>query len=73
MPVASLSERLTDDSHARNLARKYVWWQPPEATLDDSRLFLAQPMTIGTEVTRPTWTRKRAITGSSTPQRGTGR
>ena len=48
MPVVSLSERLTDDSHARTMARKYVWWQPPEATVADARLFLAQLMTIGT-------------------------
>ena len=48
MPVVSLAERLTDGSHARKMARKYVWWQPPEATLADARLFLAQLMTIGT-------------------------
>ena len=48
MPVVSLAQRLTDDSHARKMARKYVWWQPPEATLADARLFLAQLMTIGT-------------------------
>ena len=48
MPVVSLAERLTEDSHARTMARKYVWWQSPEATLADARLFLAQLMTIGT-------------------------
>ena len=48
MPVVPLSARLTDDPHARKMARKYVWWQPPEATLADARLFLAQLMTIGT-------------------------
>ena len=48
MPVVSLAERLTDDARARKMARKYVWWQPPEATLADARLFLAQLMTIGT-------------------------
>ena len=30
------------------MARKYVWWQPPERTLEDRRLFLAQMMTLGT-------------------------
>ena len=33
---------------ARELARKYVWWQPPAATLADRRLLLAQLMTLGT-------------------------
>lgn len=35
-------------SRARELARKYVWWQPPAATLADRRLLLAQLMTLGT-------------------------
>ena len=48
MPVVSLAERLTGDSHAREMARKYVWCQAPEATLADARLFLAQLMTLGT-------------------------
>ena len=29
------------------MARKYVWWQPPDRTLADGRLFLAQMMTLG--------------------------
>ena len=29
------------------MARKYVWWQPPDRTLADRRLFLAQVMTLG--------------------------
>ncbi len=29
------------------MARKYVWWQPPGRTLADTRLFLAQMMTLG--------------------------
>ena len=29
------------------MARKYVWWQPPDRTLADRRLFLAQVMTFG--------------------------
>ena len=33
---------------ARKLAQKYVWWQPPEKTLADRKLFLAQIMTLGT-------------------------
>ena len=33
---------------AWELARKYVWWQPPAETLADRRLFLAQIMTLGT-------------------------
>ena len=36
------------DPAARKLARKYVWWQPPEKTLADRKLFLAQLMTLGT-------------------------
>lgn len=30
------------------MARKYVWWQPPEDTLADRKLLLAQLMTLGT-------------------------
>ena len=30
------------------MAKKYVWWQPPERTLHDGRLLLAQLMTLGT-------------------------
>ena len=30
------------------MARKYVWWQPPEHTLEDRPLFLAQMMNLGT-------------------------
>ncbi len=48
LPVASLAKRLTGDAHARKMARKYVWWQPPAATLADAPLFLAQLMTLGT-------------------------
>ena len=33
---------------AWELARKYVWWQPPAETLVDRRLLLAQIMTLGT-------------------------
>ena len=40
-------DRLTGDRRAEALARKYVWWQPPERTLADRRLFLAQVMTLG--------------------------
>ena len=29
------------------MARKYVWWQSPGRTLADTRLFLAQIMTLG--------------------------
>ena len=45
-----LGDRLTGDERATALAmaRKYVWWQPPERTLEDQRLFLAQMMTLGT-------------------------
>ena len=45
-----LADRLTGDERATTLAmaRKYVWWQPPERTLEDRRLFLAQMMTLGT-------------------------
>lgn len=39
---------LTSDNRAASMARKYVWWQPPERTLEDRRLFLAQMMTLGT-------------------------
>ena len=30
------------------MARKYVWWQPPDRALADKLLFLAQMMTLGT-------------------------
>ena len=30
------------------MARKYVWWQPPERTLRERRLLLAQMMTLAT-------------------------
>ena len=45
-----LGDRLTGDERATamTMARKYVWWQPPERTLEDRRLFLAQMMTLGT-------------------------
>ena len=39
---------LTGDERATAMARKYVWWQPPERTLEDRRPFLAQMMTLGT-------------------------
>ena len=29
------------------MARKYVWWQPPDRALADRRFFLAQVMTLG--------------------------
>lgn len=48
LSVAPLADRLTGDRRAAAMARKYVWWQPPERTLDDRRLFLAQVMTLGT-------------------------
>ncbi len=40
-------DRLTGDKRATAMARKYVWWQPPEHTLADRPLFLAQLMTLG--------------------------
>jgi hypothetical protein len=30
------------------LARKYIWWQPPERALRDRRRLIAQVMDIGT-------------------------
>jgi len=30
------------------LARKYIWWQPPEQTLGDRHRLVAQVMNIGT-------------------------
>jgi hypothetical protein len=30
------------------LARKYIWWQPPEDTLRDQHRLIAQVMNIGT-------------------------
>ena len=41
-------DRLTSDERAPAMARKYVWWQPPERTLADRSLFLAQMMNLGT-------------------------
>lgn len=42
------ADRLTGDERAPAMARKYVWWQPPECTLADRPLFLAQMMNLGT-------------------------
>lgn len=42
-----LDDWLTDDRRAQTMARKYVWWQSPDRTLADGRLFLAQMMTLG--------------------------
>ena len=39
---------MTGDERAAAMARKYVWWQPPERTLQDRRLLLAQMMTLAT-------------------------
>lgn len=41
-------DQLTTDERAAPMARKYVWWQSAERTLEDRRLFLAQMMTLGT-------------------------
>ena len=42
-----LDDQLVNDRRAHTMARKYVWWQPPDRTLADRRLFLAQMMTLG--------------------------
>ena len=42
------SDRLAGDERSEAMASKYVWWQPPESTLADRRLLLAQMMTLGT-------------------------
>ena len=42
------TDRLTSDERAPSMARKYVWWQPPERALADRSLFLAQMMNLGT-------------------------
>lgn len=42
------ADRLTNDERATAMARKYVWWQPPEHALADRPLFLAQMMNLGT-------------------------
>jgi len=42
------ADRLTGAERAPSMARKYVWWQPPERTLADRPLFLAQMMNLGT-------------------------
>ena len=39
---------LRGDERATAMARKYVWWQPPERTLQDRPLLLAQMMTLAT-------------------------
>ena len=39
---------LANDRRAEAMARKYVWWQPPERTLAEQHLLLAQMMTLGT-------------------------
>ena len=39
---------MSGDERAAAMARKYVWWQPPERTLRDRPLLLAQMMTLAT-------------------------
>ena len=46
--LADLERRLQADHRARYMAKKYIWWQPPERALHDGRLLLAQLMTLGT-------------------------
>lgn len=43
-----MDDSLAKDARAEAMARKYVWWQPPERTLADRHLLLAQMMTLGT-------------------------
>ena len=43
-----MQDLLKNNDRAVLMARKYVWWQPPEHTLADGRLLLAQMMTLGT-------------------------
>ena len=43
-----MQNQLTSDDQAVLMARKYVWWQPPERALEERRLLLAQMMTLGT-------------------------
>ena len=43
-----MEDRPATGERAAAMARKYVWWQPPERTLEDDRLLLAQMMTLGT-------------------------
>lgn len=38
---------LSRDPRTIAVARKYVWWQPPERAIDDARTLLAQVMTLG--------------------------
>ncbi len=38
----------TEAAALREIAAKYVWWQPPEAALARPRHFLCQLMTLGT-------------------------
>lgn len=61
LTVAPMVDRLTTDRRATGIARKYVWWQPPQRTLADRRLFLAQVMTFGT-VTDIRWLLSRIST-----------
>ena len=46
--MMGLMDRLANDERAAAMARKYVWWQPAERTLEDPLLLLAQMMTLGT-------------------------
>ena len=48
LSVEPMVDRLSSDRRAEAMARKYVWWQPPERTLEERRFFLAQMMTLGT-------------------------
>ena len=45
--VVPTMDHLANDKRATAMARKYVWWQPPDVTLKDRRLLLAQMMNLG--------------------------
>lgn len=36
------------EARLTGLARRYVWWSPPEVALSDRRRFVAQVMALGT-------------------------
>jgi hypothetical protein len=44
----TIDQQTSKEMHLTYLARKYIWWKPPDQALRDWHHFLAQIMTLGT-------------------------
>jgi hypothetical protein len=45
---SALAPKLPRTHELLNIARRLIWWMPPEEALEEPSLFLAQVMTLGT-------------------------